>query len=208
MGGRNLSFAGAVGVLEGVLLADLLVEHLCVLRGRRRGSLLALIVGVLVGIWRRAVWRVVVVVCGSGCHVGRRCTGGRAIVAAWRCLLRRRIVVLMVHVVLLSRIGHLETKSTAEWERGFKVNVGLWRIGDSGGRPPSICSPILNSTGPATSRIEIGAVENLGCGWKKSPLMAEATNKRKGGGDGDRRSNKRQKKGKKYVTRKYVIAHK
>src|SRR5271170_6686813 len=106
VGGGNLSFSGTVGVLEGVLLTDLLIEHLSLLRGRGRSSRLSLGIGILVNVGRRTIrWRVVIVVWSVG-HVGRRGKGRRRVVSPrWR-LLRRRIVIRLIHVVLLSGIRH------------------------------------------------------------------------------------------------------
>lgn len=104
------SFSCTLRVLVGILSSDLLIKHLCVL-WRRRGSILALIIAVIVKVGRRAVWRMVVV--GLPCsHVWR----GRAWSGAWRrrivlILARgiwwgRSIVILMMRIIMLTRICH------------------------------------------------------------------------------------------------------
>src|SRR5436305_13395382 len=67
---------------------------------------------------RRAIRRMIIVV-WSGCHIWRGCTWWKGVVLCltWRRLLRRNIVILMVHVVLLTWIRHVSEVNTTNRRR-------------------------------------------------------------------------------------------
>jgi hypothetical protein len=103
---RYLPFSRTVGVLERILPSYLLIEHLSLLRRRRWRPVLPLTKVIVIDIRRRPIRRMIVV--GSGSHVWRRSARRRPVelALALRRLLRRRVVVLVVHMVLLTRIRH------------------------------------------------------------------------------------------------------
>jgi hypothetical protein len=105
---RYLSLSGTVRVLERVLLSHLLIEHLSLLRRWRRRAILTLTMRIVVNIWSGPIRRMIVV--GSGSHIWRRSAWRRAVELALTGgrLLRRGIVVLLVHMILLTWIRHFE----------------------------------------------------------------------------------------------------
>jgi hypothetical protein len=134
-----LSFSGTVGVLESILLSHLLVEHLSLLRRWRRRAVLPLTKVIIIDARRRAIWRMIVV--RPGGHIRGRNTRRRPVKLALtlRRSLRCRVIGLLVHVVLLTGIGHdgadkqtgtaIPTWTKIERTEYIESTMELWTLG-------------------------------------------------------------------------------
>ena len=134
-----LSLSGTLRVLEHILISHLLMKHLGVLGRRWRRIVLTLTKVILVYVRRGPIWRMVIVV-GSCCHIWRwgKRWWGVELTLTWRRLLRRGIVILMVHMVILTWIRHFERMETGT--AGGQVGCGSFmdRCLKSNGMEPGV----------------------------------------------------------------------